>query len=83
MFPGSTSIASLTAEQQLKLAEAIEKTEFFRLVRTHTILGFLGHPMHGGNRGEAGWKLIGFPNAMHHQPPFGYYDEEPARGGGS
>lgn len=80
LFPGSTSITSLTAEQQVTLLKSIEKTEFFAQVRAHTILGFLGHPKYGGNRDMAGWKLIGVEHKMQYQPPFGYYDAEAASG---
>jgi gluconate 2-dehydrogenase gamma chain len=80
LFPGSTSIASLGGERQIALLKAIEKTEFFQQVRTHTVLGFLGHPMHGGNRDMVGWKFIGVEHQMHYEPPFGYYDAEAARG---
>ena len=74
LFPGSTNIASLAADQQVALLQAIEQTEFFQQVRFHTILGFFGHPMHGGNRDMVGWKLIGVEHAMRFEPPFGYYD---------
>jgi gluconate 2-dehydrogenase gamma chain len=74
MFPGSTSIESLTPDQRIALLKAIEKTEFFKQVRFHTILGFLGHPMHGGNRDMVGWKMLGLEPSMHYEPPFGYYD---------
>jgi|SRR5579872_4626013 len=74
LFPESTGIAALAPADQKKLVEAIEKTPFFGLVRMHAILGFLCHPKHGGNEGQAGWKLIGFTNSMHYAPPFGYYD---------
>ncbi|PWU07370.1 MAG: hypothetical protein C5B51_10140 [Terriglobia bacterium] len=80
LFPGSTSIASLAPDQRIRLLQAMEDSEFFRQVRFHTILGFLGHPMHGGNRGGAGWKLLGIDYAMHYEPPFGYYDAEQAPG---
>lgn len=76
LFPASTSIAGLTAEQQIELVRSIEKTEFFELLRTHTVLGFLGNPSYGGNRGKAGWKLIGFDDRMVFEPPFGYYDAQ-------
>jgi len=72
MFPGSTSIASLAADQQIALLKAIEKTEFFQQVRLHTILGFFGQP--------AGIKYLGVEHQMHFEPPFGYYDAEAARG---
>ena len=76
MFPGSTSIAALTSDQQIQLIQGIETTEFFELLRTHTLYGFLGNPSYGGNRDRVGWKLIGFEDRMAYQPPFGYYDAE-------
>lgn len=76
MFPQSESIASLSNEQQIALIRSIEKTEFFEVVRTHTVLGFLGNPSYGGNRGKVGWKHIGFEDRMAFEPPFGYYDRE-------
>jgi len=60
LFPGSTSIASLKPGDQLRLAEAIENTEFFETLRVHTVMAFLGRPEYGGNRNQAGWTLIGF-----------------------
>jgi len=76
MFPASASIAGLTNERQIGLIHAIESTEFFELLRTHTLYGFLGHPSYGGNRGRAGWELIGFEDRMAFEPPFGYYDAQ-------
>ena len=76
LFPNSTTIASLTGEQQMTLIRAIEKSGFFELLRTHTVLGFLGNPSYGGNQGEIGWKQIGFEDVMAYQPPFGYYDAQ-------
>lgn len=78
LFPDSTAIVVLTAEQQLTLVRAIETSRFFDLLRTHTVLGFLGNPSYGGNRGRVGWEQIGFDNRMAYQPPFGYYDAEEA-----
>ena len=34
---------------------------FFTTLWNNTIEGFLADPMYGGNRGFAGWKLVGFP----------------------
>jgi gluconate 2-dehydrogenase gamma chain len=76
LFPNSTTISSLTGEQQMTLIRAIEMSSFFDLLRTHTVLGFLGNPSYGGNRGESGWKQIGFEDQMAYQPPFGYYDAQ-------
>src|SRR5579864_8496267 len=81
LFPGSTSIANLASDQQIALLKAIEQTEFFQQVRLHTILGFFGHPMHGGNRDMVGWKLIGLEHQMQYEPPFGYYDAEARKRG--
>jgi len=74
LFPASSSITGLTADQQDQLLRAIEKTVFFNQLRTHTILGFFGHPSYGGNRGLVGWKLIGFEDRASFEPPFGFYD---------
>lgn len=37
---------------------------FFALVREHTIQGMFCDPAYGGNRGEVGWRLVGFPGAQ-------------------
>ena len=66
--------ASLAADEQVEKLKAIEKTEFFDLVRTHTVMGFFSNPEYGGNRDRLGWKLIGFEDAFVFTPPFGYYD---------
>ncbi len=70
MFPRSESIAGLDGAQARQLLGAIEKTEFFEILRTHTVLGFFG--AHGG----AGWAHLGVENRMAFQPPFGHYDAE-------
>jgi gluconate 2-dehydrogenase gamma chain len=79
LFPGSRSIAALNPEQQMTLLGAIEKTQFFDTLRTHTVMGFLGNPEYGGNRNQTGWKHIGFQSSHHFAPPFGYYDQEDNR----
>ena len=52
---------SLTAEQQDAKLISIEKSLFFTLLRTHTLEGTFSDPLHGGNAGMAGWKMVGFP----------------------
>jgi gluconate 2-dehydrogenase gamma chain len=79
LFPGSQSIATLNPEQQISLLSAIEKTQFFETLRTHTVMGFLANPEYGGNRNQTGWKHIGFESSHHFVPPFGYYDQEENR----
>jgi len=48
------------AEQDAALRQ-IENSEFFTLLRQHTIEGMFSDPMHGGNIDMVGWQLIGFP----------------------
>ena len=74
--PGAEKFSALTSEQQIKLLAGIEKTPFFNLVRTHTIIGFFARPEHGGNHDKIGWKLIGYDDSLNHKPPFGYYDAQ-------
>lgn len=44
-------------------------SDFFEMLRSHTMEGVVGEPAYGGNRGLVGWRLVGFPG---HQ--FGYAD---------
>src|SRR6266436_6827250 len=76
LFPSMSRFSSLTSTQQIDVLTAIEKTDFFELVRLHTIMGFLAKPGYGGNHDQVGWKLIGFEDRMTFVPPFGYYDRE-------
>jgi gluconate 2-dehydrogenase gamma chain len=62
--------ATVPAEQQDMRLERIEGTHFFQLLRAHTIEGMFCDPMHGGNIGMVGWKLIGFPG-----PRMNYRDQ--------
>jgi gluconate 2-dehydrogenase gamma chain len=80
LFSGTNRFSSLTPAQQIQLLTAIEKTDFFELVRVHTIMGYLSRPEYGGNHDTAGWKLIGFEDEMTFEPPFGYYDREYHKG---
>jgi gluconate 2-dehydrogenase gamma chain len=73
-FPGTSSFADLTSTQQERLLQSIETTDFFAVVRQHTVLAWLGSPEYGGNRGGVGWKYIGFDDRGYFTPPFGFYD---------
>ena len=68
--------SALPGDRQIALLTEIEKTSFFRAIRTHTVLGFFSRPIHGGNYDKAGWKLIGYDDSLNFKPPFGYYDAE-------
>ncbi len=76
LFPNTSKFSDLSATQQIQVLTAMEKTEFFSLVRLHTIMGFLANPEYGGNHNQIGWKLIGFTDEHSFQPSFGYYDQE-------
>jgi len=58
------------------LLRDIEETPFFDTVRYLTIAGMFTAPLHGGNRDQIGWRLIGFDDQHAWAPPFGYYDAE-------
>jgi len=79
--------AALPAERQRALLTDIESSDFFFLARTLTLLGAFADPAYGGNRGGAGWRLIGFENRGAYEPPFGHYDRvhtaTPSGGGGA
>jgi gluconate 2-dehydrogenase gamma chain len=51
-------------------------TNYFELLRTYIITGFLSDPDLGGNKDMLGWKVVGFDGSNAHRPPFGYYDAE-------
>ncbi|MEK6320701.1 MAG: gluconate 2-dehydrogenase subunit 3 family protein [Acidobacteriota bacterium] len=76
MFAKFAKFSELSSDQQITLLKKIEKTEFFNLVRTHTVMGFLIDPEYGGNFNRVGWKVIGFQDQFNFKPPFGYYDRE-------
>lgn len=73
-WPGTARFAGLSGERQIELLKAREKTDFFGIMRTVTMLGTFGNPSYGGNRENLGWKLIGFQDQYAWQPPFGDYD---------
>ncbi len=76
LYPGIARFSQAAPEQQDAVLKALEKEPFFDMIRTATIAGFLADPMRGGNRGEVGWKLIGFDDSPAFNPPFGYYDRD-------
>ena len=75
-FGKNKRFSELASEQQIKLLKAIEKSDFFELVRTMTILGMFSNPEYGGNHDKIGWKLIGFEDQFFFKPPFGFYDRD-------
>lgn len=67
-----SELAPATQDAYLKTRE---QTGFFGLCRFMTLCGYFGMSRYGGNRGDAGWKLVGMsPHPQVHIAPFGYYD---------
>jgi gluconate 2-dehydrogenase gamma chain len=72
--PGVAGFAALPPEKQDELLHDIEHTPFFQAARFDTIVGTFAVPEWGGNRGYAGWHMLGLDHQPAFQPPFGYYD---------
>ena len=72
------AFASLSPAQQDEAMRRVEKAhpDLFGAGRFGVIAGTLASPHHGGNRGNVGWKLIGFENRGQWSPPYGYYDRD-------
>jgi len=75
-FPPHTRLSELSFEQQTEALKSAEETPLFGMLHFMTLCGMFGLPRYGGNRDDAGWKLIGFDHRHAWQPPFGYYDAE-------
>ena len=73
-FGKAKRFSDLNSEQQTKLLKDIEKTPFFDLARTITILGTFSNPEYGGNYDKIGWKLLGFEDQFFFKSPYGFYD---------
>jgi gluconate 2-dehydrogenase gamma chain len=68
------SFADLPFAAQTATLSDIESTPFFRQMIFLTHCGMFAMPSWGGNRDQAGWKLLGFDSRHAWEPPFGYYD---------
>jgi hypothetical protein len=80
-FPGAQKFSDLGEDDQDRHLESQQDSPFFGVMRFLTIFGFFSMSKYGGNRDDAGWKLLGLDS--HHQgwqPPFGHYDAEYTRG---
>lgn len=50
--------------------EHVDGKTFFDTLWQDTQLGYLGDPVHGGNRDMASWRMIGFPGARYDYRPY-------------
>jgi len=73
-YPPHARLSELSFEQQTQALKSAEETPLFGMLHFMTLCGMFSLPRYGGNREDAGWKLIGFDHRHAWQPPFGYYD---------
>jgi gluconate 2-dehydrogenase gamma chain len=57
---------ALSFDERTKVLRSLDgpKASFFSTVVDHTMQGFYGSPVHGGNLNEASWKMLGIQNVM-------------------
>jgi gluconate 2-dehydrogenase gamma chain len=55
---------TLSFAEQTKRLEALGANPFFEMLVDHTMQGFYGSPIHGGNRNEVSWKMLGIEKYM-------------------
>lgn len=58
-----------------EIFDELSPSDFFELLRTHTLQGFLADPLYGGNRDMVGWKHVGFPGSRRSFSPEDMFDE--------
>jgi gluconate 2-dehydrogenase gamma chain len=73
--------APLPSATQTGIMVQIQSTPFFAAARTLVIIGTLADPSYGGNRGGAGWTLLGMEHRPSFTVPYGWYDEQAASAG--
>ncbi|TMV63344.1 gluconate 2-dehydrogenase subunit 3 family protein [Thioclava sp. BHET1] len=55
---------------KIDLGDGIDGQAFFELMLQNVREGYLADPLYGGNKGMAGWKMIGFPGARYDYRPY-------------
>lgn len=80
MAAHAAPFSDVSPEQQDALMRDVEDSQFFFMARLLTVAGTFSDPSHGGNRDHAGYTLLQMEHAPAYQPPFGWYDEQYARG---
>ncbi len=61
LTPSDALGGPVSAEPALQQTSTEVDLEFFPLLITHTRQGFYADPIYGGNKGQVGWNVIGFP----------------------
>ncbi len=62
-IPQDTVVGDM-AEGRATGFRQVSAEQFFLVLRRHTAEGMFSDPVYGGNRGLAGWQLIGYPGAQ-------------------
>ena len=68
------TFATLSSGQQIALMRTIEHGPFFTAARALVVIGTFADPSYGGNKGGAGWMMIGIDHRPSYAAPFGWYD---------
>jgi len=61
LTPSDALAGPTAAEPALQQTSTEVDLNFLPLLITHTRQGFYADPIYGGNKGQIGWKVIGFP----------------------
>jgi gluconate 2-dehydrogenase gamma chain len=77
------AFAELAETEQDAIMRELEASDFFFFARMLTVMGTFADAAWGGNRDGAGNRILDIEHQPVYQPPFGYYDAEAARTGGT
>lgn len=69
-------IMTALAEDEMDPIGGLDSSQFFEILRDHTIEGMFGDPVYRGNRDLVGWRLIGYPGAQRAYTPINIKNEE-------
>ena len=67
--------ASRSEAQQIAIIARIDHTPFFAAAHALVVIGTFADPSYGGNKGGAGWTMIGIDHRPTYTAPFGWYDD--------
>lgn len=63
-----TRLLQLNGDQLTGLLTMYENSEFFQLLRDHTLEGMFSDPIYGGNYEALGWRMLGYAGPTFHPP---------------
>ena len=73
---GERDFASVSPGRQEAILRQVERTPFFLAARMLVVIGTFADSTYGGNRGGAGWTIVGFEHEPTYASPFGWYDAQ-------